>query len=396
MLLNLGPVHPSTHGVLRCIVLLNSELINYINIEIGLLHRGSEKLIELNYYYLSLPYFDRFDYVSIVSQELLFINALERIFNSYLSLFDSLVRILLVEIYRILNHSLAITTHAIDLGLFSSMLWFFEEREKLFNLVESLSGSRFHLAYLFIGRNRFNISLSFIESLFLFLLYFVRRLFEMFNILSINSIWIKRLYEIGIINLSLVIFYCFSGLIARSSGLLIDGRLLGYESYCLLSFNTYLSFNGDSLDRYLNRFNEMLESSRIIYLSMYYCLFAISGFTSFNASSSSYFSTGGSETTARYALQGFNRFLTMEDTIYSFLFNFSLFNSSFSSFKVSIESSKGLYSLFINSYPSYSINVISSDFLLINQVNKFSKNINLSDFITILGSVDFVLGSVDL
>jgi len=122
MLLNLGPVHPSTHGVLRCICLLNNEVINYINVEIGLLHRGSEKLIELNYYYLSLPYFDRFDYVSIVTQELLFINALERIFNAYLSLFDACVRILLVEVYRLLNHSLAITSHAIDLGLFSSML----------------------------------------------------------------------------------------------------------------------------------------------------------------------------------------------------------------------------------------------------------------------------------
>jgi len=122
MIINIGPVHPSTHGVLRLVCLLNNENIDWINVEIGLLHRGSEKLIELNVYYSSIPYFDRFDYVSVLSQELLFVNALERIFNAYLALFDSIVRILLVELYRILNHSLAITTHAIDLGLFSSML----------------------------------------------------------------------------------------------------------------------------------------------------------------------------------------------------------------------------------------------------------------------------------
>ena len=172
ILINFGPQHPSTHGVLRLICILYGEIIQWIIPEIGLLHRGTEKLIDLHYYNSSISYFDRFDYVSTITQELLFIHTLERFMSWYISIYDSTLRTLFIEFYRILNHSLAITTHAIDIGLFTSMLWSFEEREKLINFSEVLSGNRFHAAFLLMGRLRYDISLRWIESFIYWLSYF--------------------------------------------------------------------------------------------------------------------------------------------------------------------------------------------------------------------------------
>jgi len=189
MLLNIGPAHPSTHGVLRIVGCFNAEILEYSYTEIGLLHRGTEKLVaSLGSYYTTMEYFDRLDYVSVATMELLFVESVERYINCYIYLYESLVRCMLVELYRILNHALAITTHAIDIGLFTTMLLFFEEREKIYCLLELLTGSRFHLAFLYIGRNRYDLSLFYIESVMLFLLNFVRRLVELFNILSYNNI----------------------------------------------------------------------------------------------------------------------------------------------------------------------------------------------------------------
>jgi len=189
MLLNIGPAHPSTHGVLRVIGIYNAEILEYSYTEIGLLHRGTEKLIDsLCSYYTTMEYFDRLDYVSVAAMELVFVESVERYINCYIYLYESMVRCMLVELYRILNHALAITTHAIDIGLFTTMLLFFEEREKIYCLLELLTGSRFHLAFLYIGRLKYDLSLFFIESMFYWLLKFVRRLIELFNILSYNNI----------------------------------------------------------------------------------------------------------------------------------------------------------------------------------------------------------------
>ena len=142
--------------------------------------------MECNYYNLNIGYFDRLDYVSGVIQELVFILTLERIINCYCSNYISLWRTLLSEFYRNLNHSLNITTHAIDIGLFTTMLWKFEEREKLINYIEILSGTRFHAVFLFINKLRYDISLFFIDSFIYWLLHYMRKLKEIYNILSIN------------------------------------------------------------------------------------------------------------------------------------------------------------------------------------------------------------------
>lgn len=165
MLFNFGPQHPSTHGVLRLICILHGEIIQWIHPEIGLLHRGTEKLIDVNSPHGSIPYFDRLDYVTTITQELLFIQVLERLISCYCSSFVSLVRTLLLEIYRNPNHSPNITTHAIDIGMFTTMLRTSEEREKLINYIEGLTGTRFHAAFLLVGRLRYQFSLLFIDSL---------------------------------------------------------------------------------------------------------------------------------------------------------------------------------------------------------------------------------------
>lgn len=441
-LLNIGPAHPSTHGVLRIISCFNAEIIEYSYTEIGLLHRGTEKLIEsLGTYYATMSYFDRLDYVSVVSQELLFVQSVEKYINCFIYLYESFIRVLLVELFRILNHALAITTHAIDIGLFTTMLWFFEEREKIYCLLELLIGSRFHLAFLYIGRNRFDVSLVFIESLFYWLLNFTRRLIELFNILSYNNIWIKRLYEIGIISREIILYFGLSGLLIRASGILLDFRLFGYEAYYLLGFNSYISFVSDCLDRYLLRFNEFIESSRIIYLCLFNILEINCGIScNHSHSKDTSCSFYGNSSTSSQSHSNF-----MESIIYDFLFiNSSSLGSLYTATTisvattlppsssspgnplivshdaptstltpssraishlshgsyVSIESSKGIYSLFFcisrALAASVHLNIICSDYLSINALNKYSKNINLSDLIAVLGSIDFVLGSVDL
>ena len=187
-LINLSPQHPATHGVLRLIAILHGEIIQWINPEIGLLHRGTEKLIECNYYNSNIGYSDRSDHVPGVIQELIFILILERIINCYGSNHISIWRTLLIEFYRNLNHSLNITTHAIDIGLFTTMLQKSEEREKLITYIEILSGTRFHAVFSLINKLRYDTSLFSIDSFIYRLLYYIRKLKEIHSILSINPL----------------------------------------------------------------------------------------------------------------------------------------------------------------------------------------------------------------
>ena len=372
---NFGPQHPSTHGVLRLITILYGEMIQWISPEIGLLHRGTEKLIDLHYYNSSISYFDRFDYVSTITQELLWVHALERWLSCYGSIYDCTLRTLFLELYRILNHCLAITTHAIDIGLFTTMLWSFEEREKLINFSELLSGTRFHAAFLLMARLRYDISLRWIDSFVYWLIHFTRKLKEIHNILSMNRLWRTRLYEIGIIQRDFCFYFGLSGLLSRSAKIWMDARLTGYECYQGFDYSIFLASNSDCLDRYLLRFNEMIESCRIIYGILYLWLVDHLRF-SFRCYSSSLY--------------------VMEWLISEFLISFPFILSLINELKLSIESSKGIYSIFINSFPYWTTNIISNDFLTLNQLNKFCRCINLGDLIAVLGSIDFVLGSVDL
>jgi NADH:ubiquinone oxidoreductase subunit D len=197
--LNFGPQHPAAHGVLRLVLILNGELIQNVDPHIGLLHRGTEKLIEHKTYLQAIPYFDRLDYVSMMAQEHAFALAVESLLKCNIPFKAKVIRVLFCEITRILNHLLALTTHALDVGALTPFLWAFEEREKLMEFYERVSGSRFHSAYIRPGGVAFNIPLGLLDDIYIFSNQFFFRLNELDDILSLNRIWKNRLCDVGIV-----------------------------------------------------------------------------------------------------------------------------------------------------------------------------------------------------
>jgi NADH dehydrogenase (ubiquinone) Fe-S protein 2 len=186
--INFGPQHPSAHGVLRLILDLNGEIIKQSNPHIGLLHRGSEKLIENKTYNQALPYFDRLDYVSMMANEHAFSLAIEKSLNCRIPIRAQDIRVLFLEITRILNHLMAITTHAMDVGALTPFLWAFEEREKLLEFYERVSGARMHAAYIRPGGVSFDLPLGLLNDIFIFINQFHSRIDEMEELLSTNRI----------------------------------------------------------------------------------------------------------------------------------------------------------------------------------------------------------------
>ncbi len=269
MNLNLGPQHPAAHGVLRLIVQLNGEIIEKTDPHIGLLHRGTEKLMEDKIYLHSLPYFDRFDYVSMLCQEHAYCLAIESLLGTlnYSATFVQ-VRTLYDEITRILNHLLAIACHALDVGSMSPIFWAFEEREKLMEFYERVSGARMHAA--FYRPNEVNLSAisSFLlEDIIDFSRNCFTALNEMHNVLTYSKIWKQRLVNVGVYSYKTCIEYGLTGVMSRSVGIKRDLRLDNLETYAnyyYLNFRSYIGQNGDSYDRFLIRMNEMTESLNII------------------------------------------------------------------------------------------------------------------------------------
>lgn len=216
--LNFGPQHPAAHGVLRLILELDGELIKKTDPHIGLLHRGTEKLIEFKTFLQSIPYFDRLDYVSMMSQEHTFCLAVERMLNMDVSLKASYIRMIFLELTRVLNHILAITTHALDVGAMTPFLWGFEDRERIMEFYERVSGARMHSNFIRPGGIYLEPNISFIEDVLIFLDGFSLRLQDFENILSNSRIWKQRLSGVGVVNKKDSLLYGFSGVMLRGSG----------------------------------------------------------------------------------------------------------------------------------------------------------------------------------
>ena len=269
-ILNFGPQHPASHGVLRLIVQLNGELVERADPHVGFLHRGTEKLIESRNYLKSLPYFDRLDYVSMMTQEHAFCIAIESLLKttSYTSLYVQ-IRVLFDELTRILNHLLAISTHSLDVGNMSPVFWAFEEREKIMEFYERVSGARMHAAFYrpndidWTGLNyQFFLDISFFaKNCF-------KSLTEIYSVLSTNRIWKSRLIQIGSLNINDAFNYGITGPVIKSLGFKKDIRFLKsetYSHYWFLSIQGFLGKRGDSYDRFLIRMREMYESINIIF-----------------------------------------------------------------------------------------------------------------------------------
>jgi NADH dehydrogenase (ubiquinone) Fe-S protein 2 len=263
--LNFGPQHPAAHGVLRLVLELHGERVERADPHIGLLHRGTEKLIEYKTYIQALPYFDRLDYVSIICQEHTYSLAVEKLLQYQIPLRAMYIRVLFAEITRLLNHLLAVGCHAIDVGAITPFLWGFEEREKLIEFYERVSGARIHAAYVRPGGVHADLPLGLVDDIYVFVHQFATRLDEIEEMLTGNRIWKQRLVDIGKISAKDAQDWGFSGVILRGSGIPWDlRRTQPYDVYDRLDFSIPVGTNGDCYDRYLIRMEEMRQSLGLI------------------------------------------------------------------------------------------------------------------------------------
>lgn len=263
--LNFGPQHPSAHGVLRLILELNGEVIINADPHIGLLHRGTEKLIEYKTFLQALPYFDRLDYVSMMAQEHGYSLVLEKLLKCTVPLRAQFIRVIFCELTRILNHLLSLTTHALDVGALTPFLWAFEEREKIMEFYERVSGARMHAAYIRPGGVSQDLPLGLLDDIYTFIAQFNDRVDEIEELLTENRVWKQRLVNIGVVSAKEALNWSFSGPMLRGSGIKWDLRQnQPYEIYDQLSFKVPVGTNGDCYDRYLIRMEEMRQSVHII------------------------------------------------------------------------------------------------------------------------------------
>ena len=265
MNLNFGPQHPAAHGVLRLILELDGEIVEKIDPHIGLLHRGTEKLIEHKTYTQALPYFDRLDYVAPMNQEHAFALAIEKLMNIEVPIRGQYIRVLFCEIGRILSHLLNITTQALDVGALTPSLWGFEERETLMTFYERVSGSRLHANYFRPGGVHKDLPRGLSDDIILFCENFPKVLDDLETLLTDNRIFKQRNVDIGIVNKQEALDHSFSGVMLRGSGIAWDLRKSQpYECYKNFNFKIPIGKNGDCYDRYLCRMEEMRESVKII------------------------------------------------------------------------------------------------------------------------------------
>jgi NADH dehydrogenase (ubiquinone) Fe-S protein 2 len=263
--LNFGPQHPAAHGVLRLVLEMNGEIVERADPHIGLLHRGTEKLIEYKTYTQALPYFDRLDYVSMMANEHSYSLAVEKLLNCDVPIRAQYIRVLFSELTRLLNHLLALTTHAMDVGAFTPFLWAFEEREKLMEFYERVSGARMHAAYVRPGGVSLDLPSGMLKDIYLFIDQFASRIDEMEEMLTNNRIWKQRLVNIGVVSAKDAMDWGFTGVMLRGSGVPWDLRSAQpYEVYDKMDFAIPSGFRGDCYDRYLIRVEEMRQSLRII------------------------------------------------------------------------------------------------------------------------------------
>ncbi|KAJ9599311.1 hypothetical protein L9F63_010205 [Diploptera punctata] len=265
MVINFGPQHPAAHGVLRLVLELEGETVVRCTPHIGLLHRGTEKLIEYKTYVQALPYFDRLDYVSAMSNELAFCLATEKLLNVQVPIRAKYIRTMFAELARIMNHLLAVGSHILDIGALSPMFWWLEEREKCMEFYERASGARLHPAYFRPGGVYRDIPLGFLDDMHNFILNFCQRLDDVEEVVTSNRLWIQRTKDICVLSAEEAVDYGCTGAVLRGSGIKWDLRKTQpYEVYDQLEFDVPVGVNGDLYDRYLVRMEEMRQSARII------------------------------------------------------------------------------------------------------------------------------------
>jgi NADH dehydrogenase (ubiquinone) Fe-S protein 2 len=391
--LNLGPQHPAAHGVLRMVLQLDGEVVQRCDPHIGLLHRGTEKLIEYKTYLQALPYFDRLDYVSMMAQEHCYSLCIEELFRDamieeygaeiQIPLRSQYIRVLFSEITRILNHILALTTHAMDVGALTPFLWGFEEREKLMEFYERVSGARMHAAYIRPGGVHLDLPEGLLNDIYEFTKTFTHRIDEIEEMLTGNRIWCQRLVGIGIVTAKEALNKGFTGVLLRGSGIAWDIRKnIPYETYSELDFSMPLGHNGDCFDRYLIRVAEMRESLKLIEQVL------------------NKIQPGDYKLDLRKFVppSRANLKYTMESLIHHFKLYSEGFNLHTASLYKAVEAPKGEFGVFVISDSTdkpYRCRIRAPGLFHLHGIDSMSNEHLLADVVTMLGTQDIVFGEVD-
>lgn len=381
--MNFGPQHPAAHGVLRLILELEGEVVIKADPHIGLLHRGTEKLIEKKNYLQALPYFDRLDYVSMMAQEHAYSLAVEKLIKANVPKRAQFIRVIFDEITRILNHLLAVCCHALDVGAMTPFFWGFEEREKLMEFYERVSGARLHAAYVRPGGVSQDLPLGLLEDIHTFIQQFPNRLDELHELLTDNRIWKQRLVDVGIVTATEAIDWGFSGVMLRGSGVEWDLRKAQpYEIYDRIPFNIPVGTHGDCYDRYLIRMEEMRQSVRIID----YCI---------NYIPEGEIKIDDKKVTPPSRAQ-------MKSSMEGLIHHFKYFTQGFDVPKgrtyTALEAPKGEFGVSLISDGSnkpYRCKIKAPGFLHLQGLPFMSKGHMLADVVTIIGTQDIVFGEVD-
>jgi len=381
--INFGPQHPAAHGVLRLILELEGEIIKKADPHIGLLHRATEKLIEQKNYMQALPYFDRLDYVSMMSQEHTYSLAIERLGNIKVPKRAQIIRVLFSEITRILNHLLAVGCHAMDVGAMTPFLWAFEEREKLLEFYERVSGARMHAAYIRPGGVSMDLPLGLLDDIYIFCNQFCTRLDEIEEMLTGNRVWKERLVDIGVVTAKRAVDWGFSGVMLRGSGIPWDLRKSqSYEVYNDLNFSIPVGNNGDCFDRYLVRVEEMRQSLFLIKQ----CI-DIMPKGSIKSSNYKFINPSRSEMK-----------MSMEAVIHHFKLFTEGFILPFGETYTATEAPKGEFGLYLisnNTEKPYRCKIKAPGFGHLQAVSEMTEGHFIADVVTIIGTQDIVFGEVD-
>lgn len=381
--INFGPQHPAAHGVLRLILELNGEVVQKADSHIGLLHRGTEKLIEYKNYLQALPYFDRLDYVSMMCQEHAYVLAIEKLLNCDVPLRAQYIRVLFSEITRILNHLLAVCCHALDVGAMTPYFWGFEEREKLMEFYERVSGARMHAAYFRPGGVNQDLPKGLLNDIYIFCEQFNTRLDEIEEMLTNNRIWKQRLVDIGVISAKDALNLGFSGVMLRGSGISWDLRKTQpYEIYNQLEFDVPVGTNGDCYDRYLIRIEEMRQSIKIIFQIL-------------NKIPNGSIKLDDKKITNPNRTQIKN---SMESLIHHFKYYSENISVNSGETYTVIEAPKGEYGVYLISDGTnkpYRCKIKSPGFLHLQALDFMAKNHMIADVVTIIGTLDVVFGEID-
>ncbi|MBX3494159.1 MAG: NADH-quinone oxidoreductase subunit D [Parvibaculum sp.] len=381
--LNFGPQHPAAHGVLRLVLELDGEVVERVDPHIGLLHRGTEKLIEYKTYLQATPYFDRLDYVAPMNQEHAFVLAAEKLLGLEVPRRGQFIRVLYSEMGRILAHLLNVTTQALDVGALTPPLWGFEQREKMMIFYERASGARLHANYFRVGGVHRDLPPKLIEDIYNFCDPCEQALDDLEALLTGNRIFMQRNVDIGVVSQEDALAWGFSGVMVRGSGMAWDlRRSQPYEVYSELDFDIPVGKNGDCYDRYLIRMDEMRQSLRI----MKQCIEMMPG-GPVHAEDGKVVPPSRAE---------------MKRSMEALIHHFKLYTEGYrvpeGEVYAAVEAPKGEFGVYLVSdggNKPYKCKIRAPGYAHLQAMDHLCKGHMLADVAAILGSIDIVFGEVD-